>query len=90
MDMRKAMSIWIKTAGVANPNQLSPRFPTLAHLPQRHYDAIGVGGGVFGTTVAYKLKEAGKKVALIEGRTIGLSKEGSRRVEVQGIMTRLP
>lgn len=71
MDMRKAMSIWIKTAGVANPNQLPPRFPTLAHLPQRHYDAIVVGGGVFGTTVAYKLKEAGKKVALIEGRTIG-------------------
>lgn len=41
-----------------------------------HYDVAVIGGGIFGVTAAYLLKLAGKKVALIESRTIGSGTTG--------------
>jgi glycine/D-amino acid oxidase-like deaminating enzyme len=40
-------------------------------LPNRKFNAIVVGGGIFGCTTAYLLKQAGKKVCLLEARKIG-------------------
>lgn len=64
----KMLSHWLASAGVSKPQAV---FPTLASIPQRHYDAIVVGGGVFGCTTAYKLKQEGYRVALVEARQIG-------------------
>jgi glycine/D-amino acid oxidase-like deaminating enzyme/nitrite reductase/ring-hydroxylating ferredoxin subunit len=61
--MRKAPSFWIQSS--------KKRFPSLAFADEKNYDAIVVGGGVFGCTSAYKLKQEGMKVALVEARTIG-------------------
>jgi glycine/D-amino acid oxidase-like deaminating enzyme/nitrite reductase/ring-hydroxylating ferredoxin subunit len=64
--MRKSASAWIPTS-----KKFQIQYPSVDSLPEKHYDAIVVGGGVFGCTTAYKLKQEGLKVALIEARAIG-------------------
>lgn len=43
----------------------------------KSYDVAVIGAGIFGVTTAYLLKEAGKKVVLLEARQIGSGTTGS-------------
>jgi glycine/D-amino acid oxidase-like deaminating enzyme len=66
----KFQSIWLTNAGIRS--KYSPAtFPSVAGLSDLNYDTIIIGGGIFGCTTAYKLKQQGHKVALVEARTIG-------------------
>lgn len=62
-------SIWLSEAGV-NVSRAAARFPKLTGK-NHHYDVAVVGGGIFGCTTAHLLKAAGKKVAILEARSIG-------------------
>jgi glycine/D-amino acid oxidase-like deaminating enzyme/nitrite reductase/ring-hydroxylating ferredoxin subunit len=46
-----------------------PRFPRVTK--SRHYNVIVVGGGITGLTAAYLLKQAGKRVCLLERDRLG-------------------
>lgn len=68
-------SIWLASAGIRGPRAPS-LFGAAEGIRDLHFDAIVVGGGVFGCTTAYKLKSTGQRVALIEARTVGSGTSG--------------
>ena len=49
-------SVWKETTPPQCPRLLAPR----------HFDVVIVGGGITGLTAAYLLKQAGKKVCVLE------------------------
>lgn len=51
-----------------------PQFPTLA--ANASFDVVIVGGGITGLTAAYLLKQAGKRVAVLERGRIGEAETG--------------
>ena len=51
-----------------------PRFPRIA--AEAHYDVVVIGGGITGITTAYLLKQAGKKVCLLERDRLGFVDTG--------------
>jgi glycine/D-amino acid oxidase-like deaminating enzyme/nitrite reductase/ring-hydroxylating ferredoxin subunit len=61
-------SFWIKNAAGQVHHQIYPR---LQHSHGMKFDVAVIGAGIVGCTAAYLLQAAGKRVALIEGRTIG-------------------
>jgi glycine/D-amino acid oxidase-like deaminating enzyme/nitrite reductase/ring-hydroxylating ferredoxin subunit len=64
--MYRPKSTWI--SAVKSP-KLYPKVGP-SHDKQ-HFDVIVVGAGIVGTTTAYLLKKAGKKVCLLEGHRVG-------------------
>jgi NADPH-dependent 2,4-dienoyl-CoA reductase/sulfur reductase-like enzyme len=82
-------SLWLSHAGITQSQSCrsTAKFPKLITNinmksenktninNQYHYDVCIVGGGIVGCSVAYMLKNAGKKVCLIEGRNIGGGKD---------------
>jgi hypothetical protein len=62
-------SIWLSEAGV-NVSRAAAKFPKLTGK-SHHYDVAIIGGGIFGCTTAHLLKSSGKKVAILEARSIG-------------------
>src|SRR5215475_5850404 len=51
-----------------------PKFPKLTR--DASYDVVVVGGGITGVTAAYLLKQAGKKVCLLERQQLGFVNTG--------------
>lgn len=77
--------MWVANGSVPSQFKFRSQYPSLAFIADRHYDAIVVGGGVFGCTTAYLLKQEGLKVALIEARTIcsGVSSYSTAKLTAQ-------
>ena len=65
---------WMTTDSAAS--SAGRKFPKLTG-DAGQFDVVVVGGGMVGVSAAYYLKQAGKKVALIEGRRIGTGTSGS-------------
>lgn len=57
------------TSGTPWESTRLPRFPRLKK--SGHYDVVVIGGGITGLSAAYFLKQAGKKVCLLERNHIG-------------------
>jgi glycine/D-amino acid oxidase-like deaminating enzyme/nitrite reductase/ring-hydroxylating ferredoxin subunit len=66
--METSASIWMETTA-------GPAYPVLAH--DIHVDVAIVGAGITGTTCALQLKEAGKRVALIDARRVASGVTGA-------------
>eukprot|EP00899_Mesostigma_viride_P012165 jgi/Mesvir1/2094/Mv16626-RA.1 len=56
--------------------EIPTRYPKLENVAAKQYEVAVVGGGIFGCTVAYLLKKSGKRVVLLEGRTIACGTTG--------------
>lgn len=61
-------------SGTAWENKRMPRFSRIGK--GRHFDVVVIGGGITGLSAAYFLKEAGKKVCLLERDHIGSGDTG--------------
>ena len=57
------------TSGTPWESKRLPHFPRLKR--RAHFDVVVIGGGITGLSAAYFLKEAGKKVCLLERSHIG-------------------
>ncbi len=57
------------TSGTPWESKRLPHFPRLKK--GAHFDVVVIGGGITGLSAAYFLKEAGKKVCLLERNHIG-------------------
>ncbi len=72
----------IAATTAAGASQIYPKYQ------YRHgvsYDVAVIGAGVVGCTAAYLLKSAGKRVALIEGRTVGTGATANSTAEVTSL-----
>lgn len=60
------------------------RFPSFkaAGSDMRRFDVVVVGGGITGLTCAWLLKKAGKKVAVLEAKTIGSGTTGQTTAHI--------
>jgi len=67
--MKPTTPVWISSKPRKNYPQLTESGKT--------YDVAVIGGGIVGVTTAFLLKEAGKKVALLEALKIGCGTTGS-------------
>ncbi|PRY13800.1 glycine/D-amino acid oxidase-like deaminating enzyme [Pontibacter ummariensis] len=61
-------AIWSATAGAKT-------YPSLSH--DLEVDVAVIGGGITGITTAYNLAKAGKKVAVLEAKRVGMGTTGS-------------
>jgi glycine/D-amino acid oxidase-like deaminating enzyme len=78
----KTMSSAVGGTSAAIASRVYPRYQ------YRHgvnYDVAVIGAGVVGCTAAYLLKAAGKRVALIEGRTIGIGATANSTAEITSL-----
>ncbi len=87
-------SLWLDTHPITLPNtagsdgalgSISPA----SFTPGTHYDAVVAGAGITGLTTAVLLSRAGKKVVVVEARSIGAVATGNTTAKVsllQGTM----
>lgn len=68
--MKPTTPVWVSNCKTAK------NFAQYAGSDKR-YDVAVIGAGIFGVTTAYMLKEAGKKVVLLEARKVGSGTTGS-------------
>lgn len=83
-------TLWIQKAISAASNvpaamAASRAYPRYQFRHGVNYDVAVIGGGVVGCTAAYLLKAAGKRVALIEGRTIGIGATANSTAELTAL-----
>ncbi|KAJ3340581.1 hypothetical protein HDU91_000831 [Kappamyces sp. JEL0680] len=81
-------SLWNlqKSAAKTFPKASSATYPTGL---SKQFDVIVVGGGIVGCTVSYLLKQAGKKVCLLEARSPGSGVTGNSTAKLsaqQGVL----